>query len=93
MKKPALTLLLSLVCAPACFGESAPTVATPEAQTAYSNTPVVATISEDRTLQTDAEPSVPPAGEASTPNDWSPFLVIAAGIVGLVWVRRHVIDL
>ena len=93
MKKPALTLLLFLVCAPACFGENSPAAATPEAQPAYSNTPVLATTSEDRKLQTGAEASGPPAAEASTTNDWSPFLVIAAGIVGLVWVRRHVIDL
>ncbi len=93
MKKPALTLLLFLACAPACFGENSPAAATPEAQPAYSNTPVVATTAEDRQRPTGAEASGPPPAEASTPNDWSPFLVIAAGIVGLVWVRRHVIDL
>jgi hypothetical protein len=93
VKKPALTLLLLLGCAPACFGENSPVAATLEAQPAYSNNPVVATISEDRKLQTLGEASGPSPAEASTPSDWSPFLVIAAGIVGLVWVRRHVIDL
>ena len=87
VRRPTLTLLLlSLVSAPVCFGEDRPTIETLEAQTAFPNN----TVSEPTPNETSYDE---PADTSSTFNDWSPLIVIALGIMGLILVRRHATDL
>ena len=96
VRQTALALLLSLICAPLCFGEEPrPSFDTREAELAYSKTSIVATTVDElsHNSQSEVEQITTPVAESSTFDDWSPLIIMVAGIMGLIWVRRHVTNL